>query len=401
MIRENGIFISYRHSYSDYAGRIYDELKRRGLSPFMDVYQMSQGNFHTEIGDKIRDCPYFLLILYPGCLDGLREDDVFFREIRTALECKEPSELLIAAHQGFVFPSAEQLPEALRGLSQHHYDYVTHELFGEGIDRLVRNIRPERIGRTVNWREYIACNASTAVMSREEIEHRYATMENRFGAELVTAVREGRRYEGPRTVKRICMSCYAASLLFNPGREMVDDRAFDNGLLFNLFAELLRDPDFFLEIIINAPGSEGAQEAIRNKMLGNKALEDYPEAVFLGAYAGLCRLIEEDPVFMQAYRERRFRFYLTDAVMTGAIFRTEYKEPMSEFDHIKFDVYSFNIDSNMSRRCMLFFRADNAENYDYFCRTYEYIRNHRLSQKEVREKHDGWIAEWDRVREEL
>lgn len=398
---KNGIFISYRRSYSHFAGRIHDELKRRGFSPFMDVYKMAQGKYRTEIREKISDCPYFLLVLYPGCLDELQEDGVFFGEIVSALESKEPSEFLMVADRTFVFPPKEDLPEKLRDLPDRHCDTISHEHFMEGMERLLQNIRPEKLNAVINWREYLEGNDNVAIMSRERIEKQFITHENRLGKELTEAVRAGKPFEGTQRVKRISLSCYAASIVFNPQRDMVDDRAFDNGMMFNLFRELLRDPEFYLEIIINAPDSSGAREAIRNKTLGNNALEDHPEAVFLGAFAGLDRLIREDPVFRAAYEEKRFRFFLTDLVMMGAILQTEYKEPWSEFDHIKYDMYSYGMTTNMSRRSMVFFRQSDRDNYDYFRGIYEYIRGKRLCKKEISEHRDAWLSQWEELREEL
>lgn len=396
-----GIFVSYRRKYSFFAGRIYDYLDNQGLAPFMDVYKMKQGNFVEEINEKISHCPYFLLVLDVGCFDGLKKDDVFYIEMLTALNCKAPEDILIVAGEGFSFPSGEELPSELRELGLHHHqcDQITHKNFAHDMKQFLNNIQFEKINGIVNWKACISKNGATVIGSRSYIENRFATFENRFGKELVASVRDNQPYEGPQRIKQIRMACYAASIIFAPDRNMVDDRAFDNGLLFNTFGELLRDPEFSLEIIINAPYSTGAKVAIRNKMLGNRALEEHPEAVFLSAYINVNRLITEVDEFKQAYREKRFRFYLIDTVMTGAIFQIVYKPEWSEFDHIKYDIYSYNIPSNMDRRCMIFFKSDNEDNYKYMENIYNYMKDQRYRPNKT--THDEWMQKWACLQEEL
>ncbi len=399
---KNGVFISYRHSYAFFAGRIHDYLQNMGLAPFIDVYRMRQDNFTDVIVQNIKECTFFLLVLGKNSLDNLAEDNVFLLEIKTALECKSTEEILIVAERDFVFPSLDRLPKEIHNLTRHHYDTITHDRFLSDMNRVMDNLysNVEKFNEAINWREYVVTNGTTLVGSRSIIEGRYATLENRFGKELINAVKNGEHYNGQQIIKKIRMSCYAASIIFNPARDMVDDKAFDNGLIFNTFGELLRDPEFSLEIIINAPGSVGAIEAEKHNMLGNSALEDYPNAVFLGAYAGLYRLIKEVPEYIKAYKERRFRYYLSDSVMSGAFFQIEYKDNWSEFDHIKYDIYSYALATNMERRSMLFFKVNDTENYEYMQKTFDYLKNNRMKPVEIQANHEKWMQEWNAFQEE-
>lgn len=398
---KNGVFISYRRAYAHFAGRIHDYLAYRGFDPFMDVYILRQGHFEEKLMDEISDCPYFLLALQKGCLDNLSENDTFCKEIAAALKCKRPEDILIVGDSDFKMPEAEMLPECIRELPEFHCNTITHEHFGEEMMDLTRRISADKISDAINWKEYVLKNGKTIISSRSVIENSYATMNNRFGRELIEAVKQGKHYDGEQTIRQIRMSCYAASIIFNPARDMVDDKAFDNGLLFNVFGELLRDPEFSLEILINAPDSPGAKVAIENNMLGNSALEEIPEAVFYGAYAGITRLIGEDPVFKEAYRTKRFRFYLTDMVMNGAIFQIEYKQQWREFDHLKYDIYSYNLTTNMDRRSMLFFRAEDTENYNHMVEIYRYLKSHRYKHTVVAARHNAWLEKWKEIQEDL
>ncbi len=396
-----GVFVSYRRAYSFFAGRIHDFLSYRGFAPFMDVYRMPQDNFEDVIARRIKECPYFLLVLGKGCFDGLSESDVFFTEIETALKTKSPEDILIVADRDFTFPPKEQLPTEFHDLLRHQCDVITHEHFATDMERFAGNLRLEKLIGVLNWRERISRNGFVTVGSRTYVERTLVPMENSFGKGLMEAVMSGKHYEGVQILKQIRMSCYAASAIFCPNRDMVDDRAYDKGVLFNTFGELLRDPEFSLEIMINAPGSRGAEEAIQNDMLGNRALEDHPEGVFLGAYAGIVRLINEEPAFAEAYKGKRFRFYLTDTVMTGAIQIMEYKGPWSEFDHVKFDLYTYNLESSMDRRTMHFFKRDNPDNFQHMLRAYNYMKRHTYKKDEIQKNHETWLRQWAELQEEL
>lgn len=395
----HGVFISYRRSYAFFAGRIHDYLQNKGFCPYMDVYRMRQDNYMEQLVRRIDECPYFLLVLSKGCFDGLSEDAVFLSEIEYATEHKDFDNIIIVADDAGVFPGHTPLPKALQKLEKHQCDIISHSKFNFDMENLVRNIDITDLNGIVNWREYVSWNGKSVMTSRSLMEHRYATLENRFGKELLAAVKEGKHFEGTQIIKQIRMSCYAANILFNPTRNMVDDKAYDNGVMFNIMVELLRDPDFSLEIIINAPNSAGAKHAAANNMLGNSAWADNPGAVFYAAYAGIIRLIAEVPEFKQAYQDKRFRFYLTDVVMNGAIFQIEYKEPWKEFDHIKYDIYNYNLSSNMDRRCVLVFCADEPDNYTFLANDYNYLKANRYNNTAVAKKHDQWMQKWKEIME--
>lgn len=395
-----GIFVSYRHTYSFFAGRIYDYLNNKGMLPYMDVYQMKQVIVLDELIKEIKESPYFLLVLDNNCFKGLTKDDIFYKEIETALECKSAENFLIVCSENFSFSAHDDFPDEFKSLKDHQYDTITHKYFAEDMERFIRNINLEEINDII-WKDYMLKNATTLICPRNIIESKYASLENRFGKELVDSVKNCQHYTGCQIIKRIRMSCYAASIIFNPDRSMVDDKAFDNGILFNTFGELLRDPSFRLEILINAPNSLGAKEAISNGMLGNNSLEHYPEAVFLAAYAGLDRLINEVPEFKAAYKENRFHFYLTDIPMTGSIFQVEYKTDWSEFDHVKYDFYSYGIDSGMDRLSMVFFKSDNRDNYNFIINSYIYIKSRRYSESRIKKNRAKWLSDWEQLKEKL
>ena len=74
---KSGIFISYRRSYSFFAGRIHDYLKFKGLCPYMDVYKMKQDYYLDVLKERISESPYFLLVLAKNCFNNLNKKDIF------------------------------------------------------------------------------------------------------------------------------------------------------------------------------------------------------------------------------------------------------------------------------------------------------------------------------------
>lgn len=397
---KSGIFISYRRSYSFFAGRIHDYLKFKGLCPYMDVYKMKQDYYLDVLKERISESPYFLLVLAKDCFNNLNKKDIFIQEILTALEIKDAKDIIVVSDDKFSFNELDS-SLGLDSLKNHQCDKITHDYFETDMKKIISNIDINRLNNIVDWKEYIELNNNILVSSRLNIEKNYSTIINRFGEDLVSCVVNHNSFHGVNKIRQIRMSCYAASIIFNPARNMVDDKAFDNGFLFNVFGELLKDEDFSLEILINAPDSIGAKEAIRNNMLGNSALEEIPEAVFYSSYINLNRLINEEPIFKKAYENRRFRFYLTDIVMSGAIFQIEYKKEWERFDHIKYDIYSYDLESNMDRRTMIFFKNNNYENYQFFCKSYNYLKSHRYKKELINQKHPEWMKKWEEIEEDL
>lgn len=403
-MEKHGIFISYRHADWALAGRIYDYLDAKGMHPFWDVTSMHQGHFPEQLRQEILQAPYFLCVLNQStfCAED-PGNDWLYKEIEIALS-KPNKKILLIADGDFEWP--EQLPEQLanesRNIRDCHYICVDRDNFLRKMEDLCRrDIDWSILSGVVNWRQRISASNNVYLGKREYIERMLAPLSDRFGAELVKMLSQNREYDGENHIRFIHMSCYAASIIFSPQQEMVDERAFDLGMMFNIFAWLLRDPAFNMEIVINAPGCAAVQDAIDQEKLGNSALETCPEAIFLSSYSNISRLIREEPTFAKAYKEKRFRFMVTENVLPYALFNVEYKPEYEEYSHMKVDLYSEGLTSNMDRRCMMIFKQDDPENYDFFVRRYEYTRNPRKSQALIRQNHDLWLQQWEQLKEEL
>ena len=393
-----GVFISHRHEDWALAGRVYDILENRGFQPFLDVNSLHQGNYCETLEKCVRETPYFLCLLTEHTFQSVDAEDWVIREIKAALESNR--EIILLAEQGFRFP--ENLPDEIRKIADfQHYEFDRSN-FRERVEKICRfDLKKEVMYDVLDWRIGLGTQAVTCLAPRKKVEREFAPLEKRFGMERVRCIKEGRPYTGENHIQFVHMSCYAASIIFSHEKEMVDEQAFDRGLMFNIFASLLEDEEFSLEIVINAPGSVGMQDAIDHKKLGNSALEAYPEAIFLSSYCNIQRLIREDPVFGKAYREKRFRFMVTESVLPYALFQMEYKPGFEAYSHMKVDLYSEGLVSNMDRRCMMIFKETDPENYSFFVERYKCVRNVRESRRLIAENHERWLQEWADMQEEM
>jgi len=412
---QHGIFISYkRHSHKHLAGRIYDYFYMKGLDPFIDEHSLhasEKDHFWDDIEEVINNTPYFLcLISKEGANDLLSDsykDQYFCKEIMTAIKGKQersvPKTIIVITDDGVDYNALKNLPEELAPLLDiNFYRFPeSNRLFNSFMDEIFRNdINLDHLRGVLNWQEYTSLNSNTLILSREDLEHSNASLNNRFGEEFMQSVESGTEFTGINRIKEVNMLCYAANLIFTPERNMVDRHAYDYGTMFNIFTKLLYDEDFTMRIITMAPDSDAAKDAIEYEKLGNSSLEEYEEAVFLGSYVKIHGLMEQEP-YASAKRDKRFSFMVTECALPYSIFQIVYKNEWRRFNHIKVDLYSFGIDSSVERRSMLFFEQDPAqkENYDFFKKQFEYLRRkcRKTSVDLIHEQQDAWINHWNEL----
>ena len=397
----HGVFISHSHADWLLAGRIYDYLKAEGLHPFLDAEEMKSGNFPDALTRQINGAPYFLLLLTKNTFKRINKQNCWIRrEIQLALESEKNSNtksIILVAEKNFKWP--RRLPKDIADVKNRHYHTIYRETFISEMSKICsRDIQRDNLAGLIDWRLQNNLLRNTYVSSRENIEKTIAKSSNRFGTELIQCIEQGKEFKGDNIVKSVKMACYAASLLLYPSADKVDPKAQKLGI-FEIFMELLKDPDFELEIIITAPRSFATEDAITNKKLGNRALESNQQEIFIGPYGSIHHLIKENEIFKNAYKTKRFRFLVTDSVLPYALFQIEYKDGFAKNDHIKIDLYSEGITSSVDRRCMLFFKDTDADNYNFFEGRYNYIRNFEKSEKLISEHHDDWIDEWEKLTE--
>lgn len=405
----HGIFISYKRSHKILAGRVYDFFKYKGLDPFLDESMMHQANDYWErLESEILSAPYFLCILTKDGFSDLVSPDyekkVYYKEIHAAV--RSDRELIVLRDKRVTYDMLKKLPQTINErINKAHSETLPedNDSFSHKMETLFECIDLNMLKGVINWREYTQLNSNVLLLQRKELQDKTATYENRFGAEFVQCVREKKEFTGQYIVKEINMACYAANMIFTSDRDMLDRKAYDLGMMFSIFANLLKDPDFNLRLVLNAPGSIAATDAIGFRKLGNSSFEEYPEAVFLSSFANIHRLLEMEP-YKTAYKKRRFSLTLSDCCLPFALFNVIYKKGWEELNHVKIDLYSINIDSSEERRSLLIFEKDNKADYDYFVRQIQYLRRddfRKKSKEMIKENEERWLEEWADLEKEL
>jgi len=406
-MNKHGVFISYRHKDWALAGRIYDFFDAKGMRPFLYTESMHQGHFQEQLRQEILQAPYYLCVLTENTFAPDTENASdrpygwVYKELEIALTDPD-KKILMVAEKGFQWPA--YLPVQIN--TQHrirdfHFDSVESATFRNQMEKLWRkNIERDKLSGVLDWRQQIFTANNVCMMKREQIEKELAPLADRFGWDLIAALKENREYEGENRIRSIRMSCYAASIIFTPEQNKVDMRAFDKHLMAKLFGWLLKDPDFNMEIIINAPGSTAMWDAITRKKLGNSSQEICPEDIFYSSYGSITHLIQNNPVFTKAYEDNRFNFMVTENMLPYALFHVEYKTEFEEYSYIKVDLYSEGLTSNMDRRCMMIFKRDDPQNYNFFVERYNYTRDARQSGELIRQHHVQWMQEWEELKKQ-
>ena len=121
------VFISYRRQISWQLARlVFNELREHGFDAFMDVESMGSGDFERVILTQIAARAHFIVLLEPGSLDGITEqDDWLRREIAHAIVHKRNVVPLTVS--GFTFP--QSLPTDIASLKSSNAVPVQHIYF--------------------------------------------------------------------------------------------------------------------------------------------------------------------------------------------------------------------------------------------------------------------------------
>lgn len=319
-----GVFINYKHTHKHLAGRIYDFFVTKGVGPFMDDYAMNQDRDYRErLLHEVRNAPYFLCLLTEDAVEELctlndssdNEENIYFQEIKTACESKR--RILVLTYGNIDYDVLRKLSESISGIRYINHYKIPEEnrLFYNVMDNLCTNdVDYEVLKDVVSWREIIKRKANTWLTSRGKLENDIASLNERFGRELVECVKRHDDFTGNSCIKEINMVCYAATIIINTDVARIDRRAYDYGTMFNIFAQLLKEERFIFRLVVNAPLSVASKDAVNYSKLGNHALMDNEEAVFLNTYANINRMIESGP-YKTASKERRFTFTVTECVL--------------------------------------------------------------------------------------
>lgn len=141
-------FISYRRCNGFMAAKVIREmLKAKGVTAYMDLYELHSGTFDDKLLDAIRHSPYFILVLSPDALDTCGcQGDWMAKEIVAAME--SGSKIIPVMCDGFRWPTQwmDTVPPQVRAIETHH-GYEAHPVYVDAmIDKIVEEIRGKDVG---------------------------------------------------------------------------------------------------------------------------------------------------------------------------------------------------------------------------------------------------------------
>ena len=145
---EYDVFISYRHDGGQYfALLLFNYLTEKGISVFWDKDSLRAGIFEEQIYKVLDECRNVLVVLSPGCIARLQnEDDWVRKELSYAF--KKKRKVLMVSMEGVEFPKQEDksiLPEEINELVNYHGIEARVASFDSDIDTIIKAMDDESI----------------------------------------------------------------------------------------------------------------------------------------------------------------------------------------------------------------------------------------------------------------
>ncbi len=136
------VFISYAREDKAMAQRLYDDLKKNGVAPWLDVEALLPGqNWKLEIGTAIRNCDYFLALLSS---QSVSKQGYVQKELKTALdilgECPKSKIFIIPVRIDDCQPIDEELKEL------HWLDLFSS--YDRGLAKILQVLKPGKKSET-------------------------------------------------------------------------------------------------------------------------------------------------------------------------------------------------------------------------------------------------------------
>ena len=191
-------------------------------------------------------------------------------------------------------------------------------------------------------------------------------------------------------IKEIRMANFASNVWLNT--ELVDAEALPSrSALVKLMQELVEKENIRLTMVVTAPGSQAAKEAISSEKVINinTTVEDR-EKLFYCAYYAIRQNIQPGGYLHNSFKEGDFKYRLTDISLPYGIFQVIYKDKTK--NHIKLDLYSPYIAREKERRSIFIYEDKNPEDYNYFSKEFDNIFKNTISPTEEKEMEDIWLA---------
>jgi len=175
------VFLSYRRTdVGGYAGRLTDALSERlgARSVFQDVTAITLGEAFTDAIDRALDeSDAVLAVIGPAWLSAstpegsirlLEPDDYVRLELGRALQRADVRVIPVLVG-GARLPTADALPEDLRGLVERQGIVLRDESWHQDVDSLVRSLRGEPAVPTRHSRRWLVAGAAAVVLAASSL----------------------------------------------------------------------------------------------------------------------------------------------------------------------------------------------------------------------------------------
>lgn len=157
------MFVSYRRTASESAGRIVEKLRSMGYRVFFDVESMRSGKFNDQLYDVIQECSDFVIVLPENALDRCNDEDDWVRkETLKALESNK--NIVPVMLRGFTWPSP--MPNGMEELQNYQAVVSSPDFFDLAMQRLASYLksRPHAAIRKKRERRVVAIGSILAAL---------------------------------------------------------------------------------------------------------------------------------------------------------------------------------------------------------------------------------------------
>lgn len=136
--QEYDVFVSYRRTASESAGRIVEKLCSMGYRVFFDVESMRSGKFNDQLYDVIQECSDFVIVLPENALERCNDEDDWVRK-ETLKALSSDKNIVPVMLRGFTWPSP--MPNGMEELQNYQAVVSSPDYFDLAMQRLASYLK--------------------------------------------------------------------------------------------------------------------------------------------------------------------------------------------------------------------------------------------------------------------
>ncbi len=255
---------------------------------------------------------------------------------------------------------------------------ITHLTYTPNNINLMRKRLSEWLNRYVRDDRLARSNCNVIMEQRDKI-HQHYPFESRFHID------DGNY----KFVRKIRLMNLTSNLLLTPQLSDAKHLGQSRGPLSETICRVLKETNALFELVLAEPNRANIKDCytkITNR--NTEKLEDVVYSSWETIYQEIC----SDSIYGQAYRENRFKCFFIKYGLPYALFNVEFDDEHSQYNHVKIDLYSLNIESEDQRRSFVIWKEDDSENYNFFVNNFDRIRSDtKICRPVTPEKIESWL----------